>query len=90
MGACSFFLRLLSQRSCFNSERGKDADTRAVGSPLTKVVRRKSNTVTVNAQTGTFLIKAVDKLGNSSANASVVSTVISGLNSFVQTQSFSE
>ena len=58
--------------------------------PLTKVVRRKSNTVTVNAQTGTFLIKAVDKLGNSSANASVVTTVISGFNSFVQTQSFSE
>jgi len=54
--------------------------------PLT----RKSNTVTVNAQTGTFLIKAVDKLGNSSANASVVTTVISGFNSFVQTQSFSE
>ena len=58
--------------------------------PLTKVVRRKSNTVTVNATTGSFLIKAVDKLGNASANASVVATVISGLNNFVQTQSFSE
>ena len=59
-------------------------------SPLTKVVRRKSNTATVNAITGTFLIKAVDKLGNSSANASLVTTSISGLNQFVQTQSFSE
>jgi hypothetical protein len=58
--------------------------------PLTKVVRRKSNTVTVNSQTGTFLIKAVDKLGNSSANASLVTTSISGLSNFVQTQSFSE
>ena len=58
--------------------------------PLTKVVRRKSNTVTVNAITGSFLIKAVDKLGNSSANASVVTTNISGLNQFVQTQTFSE
>jgi len=58
--------------------------------PLTKVVRRKSNTVTVNATTGSFLIKAVDKLGNASANASVVATVISGLNNFVQTQTFSE
>ena len=58
--------------------------------PLTKVVRRKSNTVTVNAQTGTFLIKAVDKLGNSSASETIVTTVISGLNNFVTTQSFSE
>jgi hypothetical protein len=58
--------------------------------PLTKVVRRKSNTVTVNAQTGTFLIKAVDKLGNSSASETIVTTVISGLNNFVQTQTFSE
>ena len=59
-------------------------------SPLTKVVRRKSNTVTVNAQTGTFLIKAVDKLGNSSANASLVATSISSLQNFKRVQSFSE
>ena len=58
--------------------------------PLTKVVRRKSNTATINAITGSFLIKAVDKLGNASANASVVATQISGLNNFVQTQTFSE
>ena len=58
--------------------------------PLAKVVRRKSNTVTVNAQTGTFLIKAVDKLGNSIASETIVTTVISGLNNFVTTQSFSE
>ena len=58
--------------------------------PLTKVVRRKSNTATINAITGSFLIKAVDKLGNASANASVVTTQISGLNNFVQTQTFSE
>tara|TARA_A100001035_G_scaffold111510_1_gene87437 strand:+ start:3462 stop:5648 length:2187 start_codon:yes stop_codon:yes gene_type:complete len=58
--------------------------------PLTKVVRRKSNTVTVNAQTGSFLIKAVDKLGNASANASLVATSISGLNNFVTTQTFNE
>ena len=58
--------------------------------PLTKVVRRKSNTATINAITGSFLIKAVDKLGNASANASVVTTNISGLNNFVTTQTFSE
>ena len=51
--------------------------------PLAKVVRRKSNALVVNAQIGSFCIKAVDKLGNSSANASIVSTNISGLQNFV-------
>jgi len=59
-------------------------------SPLAKVVRRKSNSLVVNAQIGSFCIKAVDKLGNSSSNASIVSTNISGLQNFVQTQTFSE
>ena len=58
--------------------------------PLAKVVRRKSNALVVNAQVGSFCIKAVDKLGNSSANASIVSTNISGLQNFVRTQTFSE
>ena len=58
--------------------------------PLAKVVRRKSNALVVNAQIGSFCIKAVDKLGNSSANASIVSTNISGLQNFVTTQTFSE
>ena len=58
--------------------------------PLAKVVRRKSNSLVVNAQTGSFLIKAVDKLGNSSANASVVVTNISGLQNFKRTATFSE
>ena len=46
--------------------------------PLLKVVRRKiklSNEA--NAQTGSFLIKAVDKLENASAEASIVTTNIS-------------
>ena len=58
--------------------------------PLAKVVRRKSNALVVNAQIGSFCIKAVDKLGNSSANASIVSTNISGLQNFVTTQTCSE
>ena len=58
--------------------------------PLAKVVRRKSNALVVNAQVGSFCIKAVDKLGNSSANASIVSTNISGLQNFITTQTFSE
>jgi len=57
---------------------------------LCKVVRRKSDSVTVNAKTGAFLIKAVDKLGNSSASESIVYTNISGLQAFKQTATFSE
>jgi len=48
--------------------------------PLTKVTRRKSDSVTVNSMSDVaILIKAVDKLGNSSANESIVYTNISGL-----------
>ena len=57
---------------------------------LCKVVRRKSDSVTVNAKTGAFLIKAVDKLGNSSAAESIVYTNISGLQAFKNTATFSE
>ena len=58
--------------------------------PLAKVVRRKSNALVVNAVTGSFCIKAVDKLGNSSANASIVSTNISGLQNFTNVLTVSE
>ena len=58
--------------------------------PLAKVVRRKSNSLTVNAQTGSFLIKAVDKLGNASAEASIVTTNISGLQNFQNILTVSE
>jgi hypothetical protein len=44
----------------------------------------------VNAVTGSFCIKAVDKLGNSSANASIVSTNISGLQNFTNIFTLSE
>ncbi len=58
--------------------------------PLAKVVRRKSNSLVVNAQTGSFLIKAVDKLGNASAEASIVTTNISGLQQFKNILTVSE
>ena len=58
--------------------------------PIAKVVRRKSNSLVVNAQIGSFCIKAVDKLGNSSANASIVSTNISGLQNFTNVLTLSE
>ncbi len=58
--------------------------------PIAKVVRRKSNAVTLNAQIGSYCIKAVDKLGNSSASASIVSTNISGLQNFTNVLTLSE
>ena len=58
--------------------------------PIAKVVRRKSNSLVVNAQIGSYCIKAVDKLGNSSANASIVSTNISSLANFTNVLTLSE
>ena len=58
--------------------------------PIAKVVRRKSNSLVVNAQIGSYCIKAVDKLGNSSATASIVSTNISGLQNFTNVLTLSE
>ena len=58
--------------------------------PIAKVVRRKSNSLVVNAQVGSYCIKAVDKLGNSSAEASIVSTNISGLQNFQYVLTLSE
>ena len=58
--------------------------------PIAKVVRRKSNSLVVNAQIGSYCIKAVDKLGNSSANESIVSTNISGLQNFTNVLIVSE
>ena len=58
--------------------------------PIAKVVRRKSNSLVVNAQVGSYCIKAVDKLGNSSAEASIISTNISGLQNFTNVLILSE
>jgi hypothetical protein len=57
---------------------------------LTQVVRRKSNNVTINARTGAFLIKAVDKLGNESDNEAIVYTNISGLEHFTDVATYNE
>ena len=64
--------------------------TWAESTPLTKVVRRKSDSVTVNQRQGAFLIKAVDKLANSSAMESIVYTNIAQQQAFIQTQTFNE
>jgi len=57
---------------------------------LTQVVRRKSNNVTINARTGAFLIKAVDKLGNESDNEAIVYTNISGLEHYTDVATYNE
>ena len=59
--------------------------------PLTKVTRRKSDSVTVNSLSGVaILIKAVDKLGNSSANENIVYTNISGLQYYSTQATYTE
>ena len=58
--------------------------------PLAKVVRGKSNALVVNAITGSFCIKAVDKLGNTSAKESIVSTNISSLQNYENILTVSE
>ena len=59
--------------------------------PLTKVTRRKSDSVTVNAMSGVgILIKAVDKLGNSSASENIVYTNISGLQYYSNQATYTE
>jgi len=57
---------------------------------LTQVVRRKSNSVTINARTGAFLIKAVDKLGNESDNEAIVYSNISSLEHYTNVATYNE
>ena len=53
-------------------------------SPLVQVPRRKSNSVVVNALKPPFnlYIKAVDKLGNESANATLISSNVDTLQAY--------
>jgi hypothetical protein len=57
---------------------------------LAQVPRRAGNVLTINARTGSFLIKAVDKLGNSSTNPNIIYTNIAGLQSFKVISTFNE
>ena len=57
---------------------------------LTQVVRRKSNSVTINARTGAFLIKAVDKLGNESDNEAIIYSNISSLEHYKDIATYNE
>jgi hypothetical protein len=57
---------------------------------LVRCPRRKCDNAIVPARVGSYLIKAVDKNGNSSAEATIVSTNISAIQAYQQISSFSE
>ena len=61
-------------------------------SPLVQVPRRKSNSVVVNALKPPFnlYIKAVDKLGNESANATLIASNVIALQSFEDISTINE
>jgi len=49
---------------------------------LVEKVARPATTVTVPARVGSYLIKAVDKLGNFSANEAIISTTVTSIGNF--------
>jgi len=59
-------------------------------SNLVRCTRRKCDFAIVPARTGSYLIKAVDKNSNTSAEASIVSTNISGIQAYKTISSFTE
>jgi len=59
-------------------------------SNLVRCPRRKCDSAIVPARTGSYLIKAVDKNSNTSAEASIVSTNISSIQSYTQVTTFTE
>jgi hypothetical protein len=50
--------------------------------PLVTKVSRPATSISVPARTGSYLIKAVDKLGNFSSNETIISTNISSIGNF--------
>jgi len=57
---------------------------------LVRCPRRKCDNAIVPARVGSYLIKAVDKNGNSSAEATIVTTNISGIQAYKQISTFTE
>ena len=57
---------------------------------LVRCPRRKCDNAIVPARTGSYLIKAVDKNGNSSAEATIVATNISGIQAYNTVTNFTE
>ena len=57
---------------------------------LVEKVSRPATSITVPARTGSYLIKAIDKLGNYSVNATVIATNLSSIGNFNAVTSQSE
>ena len=57
---------------------------------LVRCPRRKCDNATVPARTGSYLIKAVDKNGNSSATETIITTNISGIQAYKTVSNFTE
>tara|TARA_Y100001938_G_scaffold150223_1_gene240172 strand:+ start:1 stop:1779 length:1779 start_codon:yes stop_codon:yes gene_type:complete len=57
---------------------------------LVRCPRRKCDSAIVPARVGSYLIKACDKNGNTSAEATIVTTNISGIQSYTLVSSFTE
>ena len=57
---------------------------------LVRCPRRKCDSTIVPARVGSYLIKAVDKNGNSSGEATIISTNISGIQTYQDVLSFTE
>ncbi len=57
---------------------------------LVRCPRRKCDNAIVPARVGSYLIKAVDKNGNTSAEATIISTNVSGIQAYQQISTFSE
>jgi hypothetical protein len=57
---------------------------------LVEKVSRPATSITVPARTGSYLIKAIDKLGNYSVNATVIATNLSAIGNFNAVTSQSE
>ena len=57
---------------------------------LVRCPRRKCDNAIVPARVGSYLIKAVDKNGNSSAEATIITTNISGIQSYQQISTITE
>ncbi len=55
-----------------------------------QVPRASGNTITTNARTGAYLIKAVDKLGNESNNETIIYSNISSLQNYNNVQTLTE
>ena len=58
--------------------------------PIVARISRPATSITVPARTGSYLIKAVDKLGNFSSNEAIITTNITSIGEFTNAQTSTE